>query len=98
LICCCGTKTKRAANRCATFGLAANTNGPAIRLSIHPINLEIHETGLDLAERYGLSTYDALIVASALHIDCDTLWSEDMQEGMTIEKRLRIANPFRAVR
>lgn len=65
-------------------------------LSVQPITVEIHETGLDLAERYGLSVYDAIIAASALHADCDTLWSEDMQDGLMIEGWLQIANPFRA--
>jgi predicted nucleic acid-binding protein len=51
-----------------------------------------------LAERYGFSTYDAMIVASALHAGCDTLWSEDMQDGMVIEENLRIVNPFLAMR
>lgn len=64
-------------------------------LTIHPLTIETHETGLALAERYNLSTYDAMIAASALHADCDRLWSEDMQDGLTIEGRLRIANPFR---
>ena len=64
-------------------------------LPVHPITVEIHDTGLAVAERYGLSIYDAMIVASALHADCDRLWSEDMQHGMKIEGRLRIANPFR---
>jgi predicted nucleic acid-binding protein len=65
-------------------------------LPVSPVTIEIHETGLTLAERYDLSTYDAMIAASALHTDCDTLWSEDMQHGLTIDNRLRIANPFRA--
>jgi predicted nucleic acid-binding protein len=64
-------------------------------LSVHPLTLEVHETGLALAQRYGLSTYDAMIAASALHAGCDTLWSEDMQDGMTLEEGLRIINPFR---
>jgi len=64
-------------------------------LLVYPITIDVHETGLTLAERYGLSTYDAMIVASALLADCDRLWSEDMQDGMIIEQRLRIANPFR---
>ncbi|KAF0222149.1 MAG: PilT domain-containing [Rhodospirillaceae bacterium] len=63
-------------------------------LTIRPITVETHETGLALAERYTLSTYDAMIVASALHAGCDTLWSEDMQHGMTFGERLRIVNPF----
>lgn len=50
---------------------------------------------LGLAERYGLSTFDAMIAASALHAGCDTLWSEDMQHGMTLGDGLRIVNPFR---
>jgi predicted nucleic acid-binding protein len=64
-------------------------------LPVQPISVEIHETGLALAERYGLSIYDAMIAASALHAECDTLWSEDMHDGMVIEDQLRIANPFR---
>jgi predicted nucleic acid-binding protein len=66
-------------------------------LTIHPITLETHETGLVLAERYGLSIYDAMIAAAALHAGCDTLWSEDMQHGMVLDDRLRIVNPFRVV-
>lgn len=66
-------------------------------LSAEPITVEIHETGLTLAERYGLSIYDAMIAASALHANCDTLWSEDMQDGMVVDDRLRIRNPFRMV-
>ena len=61
-----------------------------------PITIEIHQTGLRLAERYGFSIYDAFIVAAALAANCDTLWSEDMQDGMLVDGRLRIANPFGA--
>ena len=64
-------------------------------LTVHPLTLETHETGLGLAERYGFSTYDAMIAASALHAGCDTLWSEDMQHEMTLKEGLRIVNPFR---
>lgn len=67
-------------------------------LPAEPLTVEIHDIGLELAERYGLSIFDAMIVASALHVGCETLWSEDMQDGMTIENRLRIVNPFRARR
>jgi len=65
-------------------------------LTVHPITVETHEAGLALAERYGLSIYDAMIAASALEAGCETLWSEDMQHGLVLEGRLRIANPFRA--
>jgi predicted nucleic acid-binding protein len=65
-------------------------------LPVEPLSVAIHETGLALAQDHGFSIYDAMIVASALHADCDTLWSEDMQHGMLVENRLRIVNPFRA--
>jgi predicted nucleic acid-binding protein len=68
----------------------------ALVLPVQPLTLDVHETGLDLAERHGLSIFDAMIAASALHADCDTLWSENMQDGMTLENRLHIVNPFRA--
>jgi predicted nucleic acid-binding protein len=64
-------------------------------LTVHPLTVEAHETGLGIAERYGLSTYDAMIAASALHAGCDMLWSEDMQHGLALKEGLRIVNPFR---
>ncbi|MGH7035594.1 MAG: PIN domain-containing protein [Stellaceae bacterium] len=67
-------------------------------LTVHPVTIETHETGLVLAERYKLSIFDAMIAAAALHADCDTLWSEDMQHGMALDGRLRVVNPFRATR
>jgi predicted nucleic acid-binding protein len=63
-------------------------------LTVRPITVEIHETGIDLAERYGLSTYDAMIAASALDAGCNILWSEDMRSGAILSRRLRIVNPF----
>ena len=67
-------------------------------LPVQPLTIEIHETGLALAERYGLSIYDAMIAASALHAGCDTLWSEDTQHRMALDEGLRIVNPFHAER
>ena len=67
-------------------------------LTVHPLTVEVHETGLELAERYGFSTYDAMIAASALHAGCDTLLSEDMQHGMRLDEGLRIVDPFRTTR
>jgi predicted nucleic acid-binding protein len=64
-------------------------------LAVHPVTIETHELGLALAERHNLAIYDALIAASAVLAECDRLWSEDMQDGMAIDKRLRIVNPFR---
>lgn len=64
-------------------------------LIVHSLTPETHDTGLTLAERYGLSIYDAMIAASAIQAGCDTLWSEDMQDGLVLDEGLRIINPFR---
>jgi predicted nucleic acid-binding protein len=63
-------------------------------LTVHPLTIETHETGVTLAERYNLAPYDAMIAASAIHAGCDMLLSEDMQHGMRLGNALRIVNPF----
>jgi predicted nucleic acid-binding protein len=60
-----------------------------------PIDLGTHEDALRIAERHGYPIFDALMISAALRAGCDTLWSEDMQDGMAIDGRLRIVNPFR---
>lgn len=57
------------------------------------LRAEDQDEALDLAERYGFSWFDSLIVASALAAGADTLLSEGYQDGMRVES-LRIANPF----
>jgi predicted nucleic acid-binding protein len=61
---------------------------------VEDLTLQTHEVGRAVAERYGFSIYDAMIVASALISGCTTLWSEDMQNGLLVEGRLRVVNPF----
>ena len=61
---------------------------------IVPITIEIHNRGVEIAERYGISFYDATIVASALFAGCKTLYSEDLQDGQVIDNKLTIRNPF----
>ena len=59
-----------------------------------PVSEETHDLGLQVAERYGLSIYDGMIVASALLAGCTTVVSEDMQHGQIFEGHLRVWNPF----
>jgi predicted nucleic acid-binding protein len=63
-------------------------------LEVRPVTADVQQAGLAVAERYGLSIYDAMIVAAALDAGCTTLWSVDMQDGLLIESQLRVANPF----
>eukprot|EP01037_Dinobryon_pediforme_P010872 gene10871-10953_t len=63
-------------------------------LTVEPLTIEVHEQGLRFAERFQLSVYDAMIVSSAISAGCDTLFSEDMHNGLAISEHLRIVNPF----
>lgn len=58
------------------------------------IDIDTHSDALRIAERYGSAIFDALVIAAALRADCGILWSEDMQDGLVVDGRLRIANPF----
>lgn len=60
-----------------------------------PLTIEIHQRGLQVAERYRFSFYDALIVAAALESSCTMLYTEDLQDGQVIDDTLAIRNPFR---
>ena len=59
-----------------------------------PLTFEIHTQGLWLAERYQLAVYDALLIAAALSADCEIFWSEDLHDGLILDGRLTIRNPF----
>jgi predicted nucleic acid-binding protein len=59
-----------------------------------PLTIETHDRGRHVAERYGLSVYDSMIIGAALLGGCETLYSEDMQDGLLIDHQLRIRNPF----
>ncbi len=61
-----------------------------------PLTLDVHRAGMALAERYKLAIYDSMLLAAALTAGCDTFWSEDMADGLVIDGRLTIRNPFTA--
>jgi predicted nucleic acid-binding protein len=63
--------------------------------AILPVDVDTHNDALRVAERYGCAIFDALVVAAALRANCGILWSADMQDGLVVDGRLRIANPFR---
>jgi predicted nucleic acid-binding protein len=57
------------------------------------LTLDLHNAARALASDHGLSFYDALIVAAAIEAGCDTLFSEDLQNGRSFG-RLTVVNPF----
>ena len=49
---------------------------------------------LGISAKYGFAHWDSLIISAALVAGCPILYSEDMQDGQTIEG-LQIVNPFK---
>jgi predicted nucleic acid-binding protein len=68
--------------------------GIAAFANIVPLGFEIYQYAFRIRSKYAISFWDSLIVASALDNGCNLLYSEDMQHGMVIERKLKILNPF----
>lgn len=64
------------------------------RYVVLKISKETLLTACFVREKYRLSFYDSLIVSSAILSGCELLYTEDMQDGMLVEDRLLIVNPF----
>ena len=62
-------------------------------VEILPLHAHTHDQAVAIAARHRLNIYDAMIVAAASEAGCDTLYTEDLQDGMRIEG-LTVRNPF----
>jgi len=60
---------------------------------VRSLDIETHDLGLEMAERYGFSIYDGLIVAAAVRAGSAILYTEDLQQGQVIDQ-VTIQNPF----
>ena len=61
--------------------------------SIVDVSLACHERAFDIAAKDNIGIYDANIIAAAELSGCDTLYTEDLNNGQRIGK-LAIVNPF----
>ncbi len=52
-----------------------------------------YSKALEISKRWGYALYDAMIITAGLNAGCETLYSEDLQHGQTIQE-LTIINPF----
>jgi predicted nucleic acid-binding protein len=64
------------------------------RFPVQETTLALLDLGFDVQRRHRFSFWDSMIVAAARAQGCETLWSEDMDDGRIVEG-MRIANPFR---
>jgi predicted nucleic acid-binding protein len=60
---------------------------------VRPLTAALHGEAVALARANGFAFYDALIVAAAIGAGCDTLYTEDMQDGRAIGG-ITLRNPF----
>jgi len=67
-------------------------------VAVAPVTENTVRDAMTVGLRYSLSHWDSLIVAAALATGCDTLFSEDMQDGQVFDERLTVRNPFAAQR
>jgi predicted nucleic acid-binding protein len=74
------------ANIDATLRLAA-------MVRVQPITHEIVVSAVILRRRFGLSQWDASILAAAAALGCPTVYSEDMNHGQDYAG-VRVVNPF----
>jgi predicted nucleic acid-binding protein len=58
-----------------------------------PVTGDLVRDAWRIEDRFELSWWDSLIVASALAQNCHTLLTEDLQDGLEIDD-LRVLNPF----
>ena len=64
------------------------------RYQVHSITEAVQLNASQLREKFSFSHWDSLIVAAALFSGATQLYSEDMQDGLVIDKQLTIVNPF----
>jgi predicted nucleic acid-binding protein len=59
----------------------------------HPIDDRLVRIAIEVSERYGISYWDAAILAAAEALGATTVYSEDLNSGQ-IYGQVRVINPF----
>ena len=83
-------KTRRTAEEIRTLNQLFS---PMLRLDM---TAGLADRAITLKDQYGIQYYDALIVAAAERLSCESIYSEDLSDGATYGN-VRIANPFKTL-
>jgi len=62
--------------------------------SVEDLTSQTYMKAFQVRHNYNISYWDSLVIASALESGCTQLYSEDMQDGLVIDRVLNIINPF----
>jgi predicted nucleic acid-binding protein len=60
---------------------------------VHCPGVEDIPDAIQLQQRYKISFWDAMIVASAKQLDCQQIWSQDLNPGQAYDTAT-VVNPF----
>ena len=63
------------------------------RLPVQPVTTEVFQKATELCNRFGISYWDAAILAAAGILGCEAVYSEDMSDQQDYGG-LRVINPF----
>lgn len=63
------------------------------RWRLHSPTVSDIQEAIDIQTSYGISFWDAMIIQSAVRLQCDTVWSEDLNAGQAYAGAT-VVNPF----
>lgn len=66
-----------------------------LRFPVQPITTGLMQAAFATRNRFGISYWDAAILEAARLLGCDTVLSEDLNDGQDYEG-VRVENPFRS--
>ena len=66
---------------------------PLMALPIQPVTQELFTTAAGIADRFRISYWDAAILAAAMMLGCDAVYSEDLSHQQDYGG-VRVINPF----
>lgn len=67
----------------------------AARCDVVTVTTAVVLDAFRVRERYRLGFFDSQILAAALAAGAETLYSEDLHDGLLVDGRLRVVSPFR---
>ncbi len=65
---------------------------------IAPLCFLTYKKSYEIRANYNISFWDSLVISSAILNSCNIIYSEDMQDNLIIDKKLRILNPIKKVK
>ncbi|UXT39960.1 PIN domain-containing protein [Agrobacterium tumefaciens] len=65
-------------------------------VTVVELDVQLNASAVDFVDKYNFAFYDALMVAAALEAESTVFLSEDMHDGLTVDGRMKIVNPFTA--